>query len=264
MRDHRGRRAALAVALLAVVLVGCDATGTPPNAQPTPSSAGVPGTLPTMPTARPTATPAATVDPGQAALLRFDALITDPRLSYHVASSAVARGGRLTLRFSQSLNVSGSDYAGTVNSTGPGASGRSSVVYVRGVVYIKGPSTYGRWVSARRADRYVQIAPLLYLRTEDIDYVKPVIVNGKALFLLFSTDSYAPDMARMLGLGGMNVGVNRVWLEVYVTATGIPVRAVYRVEAGGISASGKPVVVGQAVFTFSSVGASFRIVRPTH
>jgi hypothetical protein len=131
------------------------------------------------------------------------------------------------------------------------------------VIYLKGGATDRRWISSRRSDTFVQIAPFLYLRTEDIDYVKPVTINGRALFLLRSTDSYMPDKARMLGLAGMNVGANREWLEVYVTASGAPVRAIYHVEAGA-GVSGKPLLVGRSIFTFSRVAASFRIARPTH
>jgi hypothetical protein len=259
----------LAIVMIVAVLAGCDAAVSRPSNQPSatenPSVSTSPasGSSPTTGPARATATPGPSADPGQLALQRFDALISDPKLAYHVSASAVTRAGGVTARFSESLNVSGSNYAGTVNSVGPGASGRSSVVYFRGVVYLNGRGTDRRWISSRRSDTFVQIAPFLYLRTEDIDYVRPVTVDGRALFLLRSTDSYMPDKARMLGLAGMNVGADREWLEVYVTASGTPVRAIYHVDAG-TGVSGKPLLVGRSIFSFNRVGASFTIVRPTH
>jgi hypothetical protein len=108
------------------------------------------------------------------------------------------------------------------------------------------------------------MTPFLYLDlVAEIDYVKPVTVNGRRLHLLRTNKYYRPDIARLLDLARFNVVPDRMSLDLYVTDAGVPVKGTFTVAVSGSDQIGRRhKFSAQTDFTFSQFGAKLAIRVP--
>jgi hypothetical protein len=217
-------------------------------------------------------TPTPTPDPGVAIKGKFWALVSGPNASYHVTGKGRSVfDGKTYETFSESIDVVGDNYAGTLKSHGKGpllaAIQPSRIKSARiarkdGVVWLKEAGK--RATSRRSSARSDRLTPFLYIDLPGvIDYVKPVSVAGRRLHLLRTNKYYRPDIARMIDTARFNVEPDRMTLDVYVTDDGVPVKAVFTVYVSGSDQIGKHHVFhAQTDFAFAKFGAKLPIRVP--
>jgi hypothetical protein len=86
--------------------------------------------------------------------------------------------------------------------------------------------------------------------------------RGRTLHRLVATESYKPNIARMLELSRFDTRPDSLEFELVVTDEGVPVSATFRcvVQQGGMG--GEPGFVGTAEYEFDDFGAAYRIRAP--
>ena len=162
--------------------------------------------------------------------------------------------------FSESLDVSGDDWAGRERAHGLGVAGVIDIVALGTEVWIKFPDGWHRNIEH---DPYFRSLPFLDLDSErDLIVSGEVVKDGVTLYDLKSTTNYQPYPGRLIGFVSLGLQVDTLQLDILVTADGVPVQATVNILAGGLGLNGKPQLVAKATRTFSKVGATFTIKAP--
>jgi hypothetical protein len=232
-----------------------------PLASPTQGTAPTPATAAgATPRSERSPLPTVTPSPEDEVLASVWRQIDDPTLSYHLSGKGRSKiQGEIVFRFTLELDINGDDWAGKVNSVG--GSGKVRMVRKDGVMYSRKGSA--RWQARRFSSPAIRMAPFMGVDSQaDLVYDSPVVEDGRILHRLVSTSSYNPSIERMLHLATFRVVPDLVRLELYVTDSGVPIRATFRCEARGPRAAGSPEFVGTADYTFSEFGANFSIKAP--
>lgn len=204
--------------------------------------------------------PTPTPDPDALALERFWTLIQDPALSYHLETRGAGSFGSEGYSFSESLDVSGDDWAGTELAHGVGGVGAVQIVALDSTVWLKFPDGWHRNIEH---DPYFRARPLLGLdNIRDLVGSGVVDRDGATLVDLKGTTDWQPYPGRLIGFVALGMHVDTLELDVLVTPDGVPVEATVHVLAGGLGANGKPQVDAHATREFTKVGAAFTIVAP--
>lgn len=208
---------------------------------------------------RPSPTPGSSA-PGDEVMAKLWALIEDPELSYHLSGTGRSvHLGQEYERFTLELDVTGDDYAGRVNTIG--GSGRARLIRKDGVMYFR-PAN-GAWVGLESSDPTLVQVPFMAIDSRPaMAYDAPIEEGGRTVHRVISTSQYHPSITRMLDLAKFETTPDLVRLELYVSAAGVPVRAVFRCEARGVDDAGKPNFMGTADYEFSEFGAKYVIKAP--
>jgi len=259
-------RTPLAIALVAVIAIVVAGTAivlratSPGTTSLVPGPAGLASRSPGSPaTARPTATPAPSPDTGAAVLAAFWSRVSAPDLSYHLTGvGTTTLDGKTVQHYSESLNVVGDTYSGTLTTK---ERGTVTIARKDGVIWVKLP---GKPRAGRQTDlRYGRLTPFLYLNMAAwLDDVGPVTVKGRRLELLRSNRYYRPDIARMLDLAKFPWEPDTMVLDVYVTGDGVPVSATFKLDVSVDDSMGSHRIHARTDFTFSKVGAKLSIAVP--
>ena len=265
---------AAAAAIVAIFVAGAAlvvlAVG--PDAGPSANRATLPpaGLASSGPAASPTPTP--TVDPGVAIKSGFWALVSAPDATYRLAAKGRSTfDGKTYETFTDSVDVAGDTYSGTtrrtargplLNAIQPSRIKSATIARLDGVVWLKEAGKHR--TSRRSSARSDRMTPFLYLDlAAEIDYIKPVTVNGRHLHLLRTNKYYRPDIARLLDLARFNVVPNQMALDLWVTDDGVPVKATFTVAVNGSDQIGRRHTFrAQTDFTFSKFGAKLAIRVP--
>lgn len=224
-----------------------------------------PPAVATVATPNPTSTtsvaPRPTPGPLDLAFDRFWTVIGDPRLSYHLETVGGGTIGDEAYTFRESLDVAGDDWKGTEQAHGLGSASAAQLVVLDTVVWLKVPG--GSWHENIEHDPYFRARPLLNLDSQrDLSPYAAVVRDGRTLYDLRSTTNYQPYPGRLIGFVSMEIRVDTLELDVFVTEDGVPVEATVHILAGGLGSDGKPQFDAKATRTFSKVGGTFTIVAP--
>lgn len=245
----RRRTALVLVCLVALVGAGCNSNISEERTPPPVSTA-----TPTQTAALATPTPTATPTP-DSRLVALWALISDPALSYHLSGTGVSkvRGARFE-RFTLELDISGDDYAGTVNSIG--SSGKARLVRKDGVMYAK-PAGTSKWTARRLTDSVVEFVPFLDISAQQDLQADGVQQKAKrTLYKYVSTPQYRPDVAHMMDLSSFSATCDVLQLELLVTDAAVPVSAHFECHVGNGTYD------GTSDYTFTEFGKNFSIKAP--
>jgi hypothetical protein len=249
----RAGKVLVCVCLVALVGAGCNSNileerTTPPTASATPAQTVAAVT----PTGTPTAPPTPTPDGRLEALWT---LISDPTLSYHLsgAGASTVQGTRVE-RFTLELDISGDDYAGTVNSIG--SSGKARLVRKDGVMYAK-PAGSSKWTARRLTDSVIEFVPFLDISAQQDLQADGVQQKGqRTLYRYVSTGQYRPDVAHMMDLSRFTATCDVLRLELLVTDAAVPVSAHFECHVGNGTYD------GTSDYTFTEFGKNFSIKPP--
>ena len=202
---------------------------------PTPGTA----TETVAPKVTPSLGPPRTPDPDDLALHRFWLLVKAPTLSYHMETKGGGTlGTEAAWTFSESLDVSGDDWAGRERAHGLGVAGVVDIVALGTEVWIKFPDSWHRNIEH---DPYFRSLPFLDLDSErDLIVSGEVVKDGVTLYDLKSTTNYQPYPGRLIGFVSLGLQVDTLQLDILVTADGVPVQATVNILAGGLGLNGKP------------------------
>ena len=268
--------AAATVALVTIVMAGSALValavapnGAGPSAnRPSLPPPGAASSGPSAASPSPTPTP----DPGVAIKAAFWAQVSAPDASYHVSvKGRSVFDGKTYETFSESIDVVGDEYSGTIRRTAPGPLLNAiqpsriklaTIARKAGVVWLKEAGKHR--TSRRSSARSDRMTPFMFLDlVAEVDYVKPVTINGRHLHLLRTNRYYRPDIARMLDLARFNVVPDAMALDLYVTDDGVPVKATFTVALSGNDQIGRRhTFYAQTDFTFSKVGTKLAIRVP--
>ncbi len=204
--------------------------------------------------------PTRTPDPDDLAMQRFWVIVEDPALSYHVDTKGGGTYGSDAYTFSESLDVSGDDWAGRERAHGLGVAGVTDIVALDTTVWIKFPDG---WHENIEHDPYFRSRPFLGLDSErDLVISSEIVKDGQTLYDLKATTNYQPYPGRLIGFVSMGVRVDTLEFDILVTPDGVPVEATVHILAGGLGPTGKPQIDAKATRTFTRVGATFTIKAP--
>lgn len=226
---------------------------------------GASGPVATTPTSTPSSSaasvgPPSTPDADDLAFNRFWALITAPKLSYHLDTKGGGRLGTDAYTFSESLDVTDDSWGGTERAHGLGGGSILSIVTIDTNVWFKFPDG---WHKNIEHDPYFRSRPFLDLATQrDLVVSGTVVKGGKTLYDLKSTTNYQPYPGRLIGFFALGIQVDLLELDILVTADGVPVEATVHILAGGQGSDGKPQFDAKATRTFTKFGATFTIKPP--
>jgi hypothetical protein len=217
-------------------------------------------------------TPSPSLDPGIAIRANFWALVSSPTSSYHMTAHGRSTfDGHTYETFDQSVDVVGDEYSGTISSRGPGpllqaiqpSNIRSArIARVAGVIYLlEAGKSLTKYRSSARSDR---LTPFLYIDPIGaLDYVGPLTVDGRHLYLLRSNAFYRPDIARLIDTARFDVDPDTMRMDILVTAEGIPVKATFSVVVRGNDQIGKQHTFrARTDFAFVKVGAKLTVRIP--
>jgi hypothetical protein len=240
----------LVAAIAAAVVLRGGATAAPSAATET-----------VAPKATPSLGPPPTPGADDLALQRFWALVKAPTFSYHMETKGGGTlGSEAAWTFSESLNVSGDDWAGRERAHGLGVAGVTDIVALGTEVWIKFPDA---WHKNIEHDPYFRSRPFLDLDSErDLIVSGEVVKGGVTLYDLKSTTNYQPYPGRLIGFVSLGLQVDTLELDILVTADGVPVEATVHILAGGVGLTGKPQLDAKSTRTFSKVGGTFTIKAP--
>jgi hypothetical protein len=233
----------------------------PPLAAASPSQVvtAPPTTQPSSPTVAPKPTPspqatAASIE--QAAVARFEALIAEKDFAYHMDASGSSSAGTFRNRFRYSLDVVGGDFRGTLTTRDLAAT--CDGVRKAGRIYAKCPGT--AWASRDDSGGVWNFWPFMGLA--GITNLNPptlVKVNGTTLVHLTSTSTYSTGINRMLSFANAQDTGLPVTLELWITTSGTPVKAVFRLGAITV---GEGTLTGKGTYVFTHVGRKVTIRAP--
>ena len=204
--------------------------------------------------------PAANAGRRRSGLQRFWALVTAPKLSYHIETKGGGRIGDDAYTFSESLDVSDDSGAARNGPTAWVAAASSDIVTLDTDVWFKFPDG---WHKNIEHDPYFRSRPFL-----DLDSQRDLVVSGdggegREDPLRPQVDDELPalsgpsDRVRSLGIQGRPLE-----LDILVTADGVPVEATVHILAGGPGTDGKPQFDAKATRTFTKFGGTFTIKAP--
>ncbi len=272
-RTRVGPIGILAILLVLAVVVGVGLTAALGHIGPaaSPSAPSMAATSPSQtamapPTASPsdpavapspTPTPRATAVPiEQAAVVHFGALIAKKDLAYHMEVSGSSTAGTFRNRFRYSLDVVGGDFRGTLTTRDLAAT--CDGVRKAGRIYARCPGT--AWASRDDSGGNWSFWPFMGLA--DIGNLNPptlIKANGTTLVHVTSTGTYSTGINRMLNFANAQDTGLPVSLELWITTSGIPVKAVFRL---GAIQTGQGTMTGKGTYVFTHVGRKVTIRAP--
>jgi len=252
-----GRRGTMLVlvCLVAFVAAGCN-SNIFEERTPLPISTATPTRTFALATPTVTPTPTATATP-DGRLEALWTLLSDPTLSYHLSGTGVSKvqGARVE-RFTLELDISGDDYAGSVNSIG--GSGKARLVRKDGIMYVR-PAGTSRWTARRFTDSVIEFVPFLDISAPQDLQADGVKQKGqRTLYSYVSTTQYRPDVAHMMDLSSFPATCNVLRLELLVTDAAVPVSAHFECHVGNGTYD------GTSDYTFTEFGKNFSIKPPVH
>jgi hypothetical protein len=202
------------------------------------------------PTASPTPRPSPTV-----ALQRFLKLSANPRLSYHMKFSMLVDTAGTDVDMRGDMDVSGSDFKGTVTLKSGSDVVRLEMIEKAGKTYGRTPG--GRWRLLPPDDSPDTANPFQMIAAEnaltDIGVVK---LGGKSLHRLHMSE--LPNADQFLKSAGLSGTIDTFSFDAYVTDAGVPVQIVIKMKVS--MGSGSATV--SMSFNFSNWGKAVRIVAP--
>ena len=189
----------------------------------------------------------------------FWAVARDPELSYHLEGSGSSHAEGFDASFELTLDVSGDDFTGTVNSIG--GAGLAEYVRFDGVVYVRPEG--GEWGGLRTREAIFRQVPFMGLDgRRELVYDASLVDGGETLHRLVTTDFYAPSVERMLDVSLLPLRPDSRALELIVTDEGVPVRATFTCLLEGSLVDGIPRFEGTAEYEFSRFGEPVVIQTP--
>lgn len=210
--------------------------------------------------ATPTSSPAASPTPRPTptvALERFRSLAANPKRAYHVkfAMTINAAGSKVEAR--AEIDVSGSDWKGTVTVTSAGKTVRTQTIHKSGKTYNRSPS--GKWRLGPAPGAAVQASdPFGSAAVRDaLNDVGMAKRAGKTLHWLHAADlANAAATLKRLGLVGT---LRASSIDVYVTDAGVPVQAAQSLTSA-LAPSGTATVT--MTYDISAWGKAVKIAAP--
>lgn len=183
----------------------------------------------------------------------------DPELSYHLEGSGSSHAEGFDASFELTLDVSGDDFTGTVNSIG--GTGLAEYVRFDGVVYVRPEG--GEWGGLRTSDAIFRQVPFMGLAgRRELVYEASFVEDGETLHRLVTTEFYAPSVERMLDVTLLPLRPDTRALELIVTDEGVPVRATFTCLLEGSLVDGITRFEGTAEYEFSRFGEPVVIQTP--
>ena len=244
-----GAGAVLIVGALVVGTVVVLGGGSPTSAPVYVNGAG------TVPPRQPTLPPILALTLGQVANYQLDAHVTmratlqlDPELKWKAQSLTTVFDG----------HVSQGDQSGTIQ-TGSTA---QEIRMVGGLFFVRNlPTT--KWSLLPNLPSYLLVCPVLGISsTQDLKDVGPSMREGKMMYHLQSTSTWAPDISRitMTDLSTLPVKPTDMLLDLWVDDNGIPLSA--SIEATNTGPAGAKLLEIQVAYTFTDVGVPTNMVAP--
>jgi hypothetical protein len=212
------------------------------------SNKAAPGSSPAAsPTPRPTPT---------VALQRFRTAAANAKRAYHVKFSMTVDSAGAKVDYRADLDVSGSDWKGTVTVTSAGKTMRTETIRKSGKTYNRSPG--GKWRAGPASGAAMQASdPFGSAAVSDaLDDLGMAKRAGKTLHWLHAANlANAADTLKRLGLGAAQASS----IDVYVTDAGVPVQAVHSLTSA-LAPSGTATVA--ITYDISAWGRAVKITAP--
>jgi hypothetical protein len=205
------------------------------------------------PAASPTPRPTPTV-----ALQRFRTAAANPKRAYHVKFVMTVDAAGVKVESRAELDVSGSDWKGTVTVTSAGKTMRTETIRKSGKTYNRSPG--GKWrvgpasgAATQAADPFGSAAVRDALN--DLGIAKRA---GKTVHWLRADLANAADTLKRLGLTGT---LQAFSIDIYVTDAGVPVQAVQSLTSA-LAPSGTATATATMTYEISAWGKAVKIAAP--
>lgn len=244
-----GAGAVLIVGTLVVATVMVLGGGTPTSTPAFVRGAG------TVPPRQPTLPPILALTLGQVANYQLDAHVT-MRATLQLDSEFKWKAQSLTTVFDG--HVSQGDQSGTIQTGGT----TQEIRMVGGFFFVRNlPTT--KWSLLPDLPSYLLVCPVLGVSsTQDLVSLGPSMREGRMMYHLQSTRTWAPDISRitMTDLSSLPVKPTDMVLDLWVDDNGIPLSA--SIEATNIGPAGAKLLEIQVTYTFTDVGVPTNMVAP--
>lgn len=244
------RRGALIVLAVLVVVIGAGiAVVSQLGGRPSPSFpavGGQPGMTPRVPDSL-------------RVLENFWSFVRAKDLAYHLDGTGSSHADGFDESFVMSLDIVGDNYVGTIDTIG--GSGLADFVRLDGVMFLRVGGA--DWVTRRYTSSDIQMTPFMGMEGKrELAYDHRIETGSTVQHLLVTTDTYAPNVNRMLDLSAFRLQPTSVSLELIVTDAGVPVSATFSCVVEPSVADGIPGFEGSASYAFSRFGEAVDIRAP--
>jgi hypothetical protein len=213
------------------------------------------------PPAKVTPTPGIADDP--TVLDRFQARLATGRRAYRIEAAVAVVGANRDAEMTIDAQVTGDAWRADIQTTpARGPAREASVVHLNGVTWSRRSPTAGWKQAGLDVADVPDVDPFLAILVRgDVVYLGPVFHGDAWTYHLATRSGWASEATRRVG-GQSGRQINAARLDVWVTANGTPIEAVYTDEIGILGTAVRHSYTTSATYRFFDVGEKVRIRRP--